>query len=171
MSNASDVEVRDLQELHDFLAGLDDRVDDWLREMVDEAIDLAGRRLVAHAPGGIKDLVGTDEPRPGDDGVLVQGEAYVTPDEDVDEQADGAGSSPADYPYYVDVGTGVYGDSGTPITSFPGGVMGPIEFGGRMIYIKSHKGQPAQRYSDAAADDVDVMLGYRLPTRVGMILR
>ncbi len=167
----SEVEVAGLRELRDWLEGLDDRVDAWLHEVVDDAVELAGERLVSHAPGSIKELVSTDGPRVGDDGVLVEGEAYVTPA--IDEHGDNAerpGSNPEDFPYYVDVGTGIFGERGTPITAFPGSVMGPIEYGGRMIYIRSSKGQPAQRYSDAAFEDVDAMLDFRIPAHSGRIV-
>ena len=162
---ADDVEITSLRELQGFLGELDDRVDAWLHDAVDDASRFAGERLVHHAHGSIKDLVAVDEPRPGDGGIIV-GEAYVDPDFKEDFEDDGLGrglgSSPADYPYYVDVGTGIYGEFGTPITAFPGGVMGPIEYGGRMIYLKEIKGQPAQHYSDAAARDVDAFLDFRI---------
>lgn len=169
MPEEHDVEVASLRKLHGLLDGLDDRVDDWLLEVVDAGIFHAQERLVAHAPGGIKDLVDVDLPRFELAGSIVTGEAYVDPDLDETSDDGGLGSSPADYPYYVDVGTGIFGDVGTPITAFPGHVMGPIEYGGRMIYVKSFKGQPAQRYSDAAARDVDVMLGFRLPSLTSKI--
>jgi len=166
-----EIEVSSLREFRDWLDGLDDRVDAWLHDVVDEAVDYGGAQLVAHAPGSIKDLVGTDDPRPGDEGVLVHGEAYVIPA--IDEKGDNdakPGSNPEDYPYYVDVGTGIFGERGAPITAFPGGVMGPIEYGGRMIYLKSTKGQRAQLYSEAAADDVDAMLDFRIPAHSGKIV-
>ena len=40
--------------------------------------------------------------------------------------------------------------------------MGPIEYGGRMIYVKIIAGQEAQHYSDAAHRDVDA----RLPLQI-----
>lgn len=171
MVDENQIEVASLRELRDWLDGLDDRVDAWLHDLVDDATDLAGERLVAHAPGSIKDLVEVDDPRPGDEGLIVSGEAYVTPalDEHGDND-DRPGSNPEDFPYYVDVGTGIFGDRGVPITAFPGSVMGPIEYGGRMIYIRSFKGQQAQLYSEAAADDVDAMLDFRIPAHSGRIV-
>ncbi len=169
-----DVELRGLRELQGFLGGLDDRVDDWLYETVDAGTFVAEDSLKANAPGSIKDLVGVDLPRFGPSGSIVTGEAYVDPDFEADFEGNGLsrglGSSPADYPYYVDVGTGIYGETGTPITAFPGGVMGPIEYGGRMIYVKEIKGQPAQRYSDAAARDVDAFLDFRILSHSGKIV-
>jgi hypothetical protein len=157
MIDGVDIEVRGqhLPELHDVEAV----VDRWLTDLVDDTVDYAAARLHEHAPGKITDLVGSEgaqfDPHIG----FIEGEAFVLPDiqEEIDHPR-GLGSSPADYPFYVDVGTGVYGEHGTPITSLPGHVMGPVEWGGRMIYIKFDKGQRPQHYSDAAHKDTDVWL-------------
>ncbi len=159
---ADEIVLSGLRELREFLGGLDDRVDDWLYETVDAGTFIAEDSLKAHAPGSIKDLVGVDLPRFGLEGSIVTGEAYVDPDVEEGLSDRGLGSSPGDYPFYVDVGTGIFGEFGKPITALPGHVMGPIEYGGRMIYLKEVKGQPAQHYSDAAARDVDAFLDFRI---------
>lgn len=142
------------------------RVDSWLLDLVDDAVDYAAGRLRHHAPGGIDALVTSDGPQgePQLDGV-VEGMAGVLPDlqEKVDHPR-GLGSSPADYPFYVDVGTGVFGEFGRPITAFPGGVMGPIEFRGRMIYPRTIQGQPGQDYSGEAHLDTDLWLAGHIRT-------
>lgn len=158
-----EVQLADARELDDWLRGLDRRVDSWLHETVSFGVDQAGRALVAHAPGRIKDLVETDPPPPRRlGGDVFEGEAFVDPDHERYPGSGGKKSSRSDYPFYVDVGTGIYGPSGTPISSFPGGVMGPIEYGGQMIYARSVKGQPAQNYSERSFLDVDAMVDLRV---------
>lgn len=167
-----EIELNGQKELVSWAKRFDAQVDSWLTELVDDAVDFAGQRLEAHAPGNIKHLVTTDGPRLEADVGWIEGFAGVLPDFDEDPSGQrGLGSNPADYPFFVDVGTGVYGETGTPITSIPGHVMGPIEVGGRMIYAKSIQGQPAQRYSDAAARDTDAHIPIRISstiTRLGV---
>ncbi len=155
------VEVIGGQEAGWWLRSFDERLDHWLVNLVGDAVEYGGQRLRAHAPGSIKELVGVNEPTMMEVGV-VEGTAFVTPGLDEDTLSGGLGSDPADYPYYVDVGTGIFGEYGTPITTIPGHVMGPIEYGGRMIYVKSIAGQEAQHYFDAASRDVDA----RLPSQI-----
>ncbi len=151
------VEVDGADGVTRWLRSFDQRVDHWLLDLVGDAVEHAGHSLREHAPGGIKDLVIEDEPQDLGSRSIV-GVAGVIPDVDEQTITGGLGSAPSDYPFYVDVGTGIYGEHGTPITAFPGHVMGPIEYNGRMIYIKSFKGQPAQDYSGAAARDTDAWL-------------
>jgi hypothetical protein len=150
---------------HDDIRSLDDRVDLWLRDLVDDTVGYTAGRLREHAPGGIDRLVTEDggqfDPQLG----IIRGMAGVLPDlEEEVEHPRGLGSNPADYPFYVDVGTGIFGEFGRPITAFPGGVMGPIEYQGRMIYPRSIKGQPAQDYSGAAHRDTDLWLAGHIKT-------
>ena len=145
------------------LASLGDRVDRWLDDLVDDAVDYGARRLKVHAPGGIDALVVTDGPQYEPDVGAIEGVAGVTPDPvEESENPRGFESSPADYPFYVDVGTGVHGERGDIITAFPGDLMGPILYKGRMIYIRFSKGQEAQLYSDRAAEDLYLWLDERL---------
>jgi len=149
---------------HDDLRDLDGRVDSWLRGLVGDTVDHAAGRLRHHAPGGIDALVTADGPRGEPQAGVVEGMAGVLPDlqEEIDHPR-GLGSSPADYPFYVDAGTGIFGEFGRPITAFPGGVMGPVEFRGRMAYSRSIKGQPGQDYSGAAHRDTDLWLQGHIP--------
>jgi hypothetical protein len=162
-----EVEVTGNEGLLEWAKRFDDQIDSWLTDLVNDTVNFAESRLRAHAPGKIKDLVTTDGPKFEVNMGWIQGFAGVLPDFNEDSLGDrGEKSNPADYPYFVDVGTGIYGETGTPITSLPGHVMGPILMGGRMVYTKSIKGQPAQHYSDAAFRDTDVYLPLRIQSDI-----
>lgn len=127
-------------------------IDDWLYELTDAVAQQAADRFRTHAPGAIDLLVDVDlahETAPGHFESSAGVEPYVVPW----EFHRGLGSDPADYPVYVDRGTGIYGDRHSIIYPIPGHVMGPIWYQGRQIYIKSSKGQPAQHFSDKAFAD------------------
>lgn len=143
---------------------IEDRVDSWLLNLVDDTVDYAARQLRRHAPGEIDALVTADGPQGEPQTGIIEGMAGVLPDlQEEIAHPRGLGSSPADYPFYVDVGTGIFGEFGRLITAFPGSVMGPIEFRGRMIYPRSIKGQPAQDYSGEAHRDTDIWLAGHIP--------
>lgn len=162
------VHVEGSEGLERWLESLDRHVDAWLVGLSDDLAGYAGDRIQQHAPGRIRDLVGIDRASRANLGI-IEAVAGVHPDLDKELEGVGLGSSPADYPFYVDVGTGIYGEFGTPITSFPGGVMGPIEFRGRMIYASSIKGQPAQDYSGASYRDTTAYLPLRIAGTLGDI--
>jgi len=159
MPDTIDIEVVD----HDgsFLRSFEERVDAWLEDLVDDTVDHAAGRLRHHAPGAIDALVTSDGPQFEPEGGVIEGMAGVLPDPD-ETFVSARGSKRSDHPFYVDVGTGVFGETGRPITAMPGSVMGPIEWGGRMIYVKSIKGQRAQDYSGAAFRDTDAWLPFKI---------
>lgn len=154
------------REVQEWLVAEPGRIDDWLYELVDETSFFASARLRERAPGKIEGLVDTDlanEPEPG----LFQAIAGVGPDITEETFGRGLGSDPADYPVYVEVGTGIFGEHGTPIETIPGHVMGPFEaFWGEMIYAKSVKGQPGQHYARQSFEDT---VGW-LPGRIEVAL-
>lgn len=136
---------------------LDDRVDSWLVDFVDDTVDFAAGRLRAHAPGRIDELVTSDGPQFEPEFGVIQGVAGVIPDPN-ETFVSARGSKRADFPLFVDVGTGIYGEHQRPITSFPPNQMGPVEVGGRMVYLDQIKGQPAQDYSGEATRDTDAWI-------------
>jgi hypothetical protein len=134
----------------------EDAIDDWLYELIDAFAFEAASRLRHHAPGAIDLLVDVElahQVGPGAFEAAGGVEPYVVPW----EFHRGLGSDPADYPVYVDQGTGIFGEKRSPITTIPGHVMGPIWYKGRRIYVQSFKGQPAQHFSDQSYTD---MLGW-----------
>lgn len=139
------------------LRHIDENVDAWLRDLVDDTVDFAAERLREHAPGAIDALVESEGGQFDPQLDAIEGVAGVIPDP-TEEYISKSGSRRSDYPYYVDVGTGIYGPEERPITSMPGGVMGPIEFRGRMLYLTSIRGQEAQDFSGAATRDTDLWL-------------
>lgn len=139
------------------------RVDDWLYELTDEISFFAYGRIHEHAPGRIGGLVEIDpahEPEIGS----FEATAGVMPDLTEETFGRGLGSDPADFPVYVEVGTGVFGEHGTPIESIPGHVMGPFEFMGEMIFAREVKGQRGQHYVRAAFEDTVGWLPGRIET-------
>jgi hypothetical protein len=139
------------------LRDLDDRVDTWLVDLVDDAVDFAANRLRDHAPGRIGDFVMSDGPQGEPQFGMIEGMAGVTPDP-LEGFVSKRGSKRADFPYYVDVGTGVYGEHHSPITSFPPNHMGPVEWRGQMVYFSQIRGQQPQDYSGEATRDTDAWL-------------
>lgn len=140
-------------------------VDIWLGGLVDDIADFAADRLRAHAPGSIEMLVETAHDTAGGVGAR-EATAGVIPDITQENFSRGLGSDPADWPVFPDVGTGIYGEHGTPIRVIPGNVM-VFESHGERIFAHTIKGQPAQHYSDRAFEDT---VAYA-PVRVEMALR
>jgi hypothetical protein len=127
-----------------------DDIDDWLYELSDAFAFEAADRLRVNAPGSIPELVdvqGSRETSPGNFEAIGGVEPDFSP---ATSFGRGLGSDPADYPVYVDQGTGIYGSRHEVIYPIPGHVMGPVFYRGRNIYIRSSKGQPAQHFSDAS---------------------
>lgn len=148
------------------LRAIDHRVDAWLIDLVDDAVDFAAGRLREHAPGRIADFVTSDGPQ-GEihQGRVIEGEAGVTPDP-LEGFVSKRGSRRADFPFYVDVGTGLFGEFHRPITAFPPNQMGPIEIGGEMVYVDMIRGQEGQHYSDESARDTDIWLAGHIGSRL-----
>lgn len=138
------------------LHALDEHVDAWLRDLVGDTVEHAASSFVDRAPGRIRDFVTSDPPQL-DRGSVIEGVAGVTPDP-LEGFVSKRGSRRADFPLYVDVGTGLFGEHQRPITSFPPNLMGPIELGGEMVYLSQTRGQPAQDYSGEATRDTDAWL-------------
>lgn len=133
-------------------------VDDWLYEIVDATVFHASDRLKVHAPGHIDQLVEEHLAHAIEVGA-IDGAAGVIPDITVSTFHSGLGSDPADYPVFVDVGTGIFGEFGKRIETIPGHLMGPINWTtvyADQIFVPWILGQKAQHYSDAAfADTVE----------------
>lgn len=136
----------------EWLRTADSRVDDWLYQLVDSIVFHASDRLRLHAPGRIKGLVGVDLPHQPSTGAF-EGTAGVTSDPSVTRRGREGGSNPADYPVFVDQGTGIYSEAESPIYATPGHVMGPIFYQGKETFFKSFKGQPGQHFSDQSFAD------------------
>jgi hypothetical protein len=152
-----DSEVEGDERAKEYLVTTPKRVNDWLYELVDATIFFAADRLRVHAPGGIDSLVGVDLPHELEPG-RIDGTAGVEPDITEETFMSGLGSDPADYPVFVDVGTGIFGPERREIFTIPGHVMGPISWQGREIFVSSFKGQKAQHYSDRAYEDTTAWL-------------
>lgn len=144
------------------------RVDDWLYEIVDGLVFYSAGRIKEHAPGGISELV---DIRPAHETVThaFEGIAGVEPDITEETFSRGLGSNPADYPVFVEVGTGIFGPVGTPISSIPGHLMGPIwdTAVGREIFVQVIQGQKPQHYTEDAfhelVEQTPVVLKAALP--------
>ena len=139
------------------LRAIDERVDAWLVDLVNDTVDFGAARLRDHAPGRIADFVTSDGPQPEPQIGAIEGVAGVTADP-LEGFISKRGSKRADFPVYVDIGTGLYGEHGRPITAFPPNLMGPVEIAGQMRYLSEIAGQPAQHYSDEAMRDTDAWL-------------
>lgn len=132
------------------IRGVKGKVDDMLYELVDAIAFHASDQLRIHAPGHISELVDTDlatevEPH------HFHAAAGVTPGES--KFVSRRGSRRADYPLYVEGGTGVYGETGSPILAVPRHLMGPIDFEGRDIFLSSIQGQHAQHYAERSFEE------------------
>ncbi len=155
------------EEVKRFLSGADSLVNDWLYEVVDSLVFHGEQRLREHAPGSIKGLVDVAPAHETASGAF-EGIAGVEPDITKATFGSGLGSDPADYPVYVEVGTGVFGDVGLPISSIPGHLMGPITdpVTGRDFFLSEMKGQPAQRYAERSFEE---LVGW-VPTQIKLKL-
>lgn len=142
------------KEAKQWLRSADRRVDDWLYELVYSMVFYAADRLAAHAPGSITELVETQIARPTATDSL-EGIAGIIPDITQETFHSGLGSNPADYPVFVEVGTGVFGPVGHPISTIPGHLMGPFfdPEAGRDIFVQSIRGQRPQRYAEHSFDE------------------
>lgn len=125
-------------------------VEEDLRDLTSDIAEHAGEALSLLAPGRISELVRVNPDQA--EGSRIRAEAGVIPDLDERLFLDprGLGSDPADYPFFVDVGTGIFGPLGREIVMPTGHVMGPIPWRGGNIYVQHIKGQEAQHYSDRA---------------------
>lgn len=141
----------------EWLDHLDDRVDSWLTDLTDDVVDFAAGRLRSHAPGSIDEFVTSDGPELEPQLGIIEGMAGVIEDPD-EEFVSRRGSQRRAFPLFVDIGTGIFGEFGRPITAFPGHVMGPVEFHGRMTYPTIIAGQEPQDYSGAATRDTNAWL-------------
>lgn len=147
------------------LKGLPGRINLMVADLVDDIADQAGQELIAHAPGGIPFLVEVHGVTALDPGI-VKATAGVMPDPGAGErpQHHGFGSDPHDYPLFVDVGTGVFGEFGTPILAAPGTKMVIPPGGGYPGKTFAHeiKGQEGQHFSQRS---FDATVGW-VPTRI-----
>jgi hypothetical protein len=129
-------------------------VDRMMSDIVDDITDHAGDELRAHAPGRITELVGVSGAHMEEPGA-IEGVAGVEPDifggqfDDGGVFSRGLTSDPSDWPVFVDVGTGEFGEFHRPIQSLPGHPM-VFPVGNIRIFTQKVRGQRAQHYSDRA---------------------
>lgn len=137
-----------------WLHGAEPRVNDWLYELVDELVFHARERLQIHAPGGIDQLIDVRTAHETVTGAF-EGIAGVEPDITEETFHAGLGSNPADYPVFVEVGTGIFGPVGEAISTIPGHLMGPIvdPHTGRSFFTQIVQGQRPQHYAEHAFED------------------
>lgn len=143
------------------LRRVDEELDDFLYELTDDTAQRAGDLLRLHSPGAIDRLVDVEpvqETAPGH----FESTAGVTQDNFYAHQDRGLGSDPRDYPFYVDQGTGIFGEKHSPIYTIPGNLMGPIRFKGRTYFVPHFKGQPAQLYSERSFIDTIAWMPFRV---------
>lgn len=136
-----------------WLRSSEPRIDDWLYEIVDEVVFFAAERIRQHAPGGISELVDVNlADRTAT--AAFEGTAGVMPDatETGRPHHHGFGSDPQDYPVFVEVGTGIFGPVGEPITSFPGTAMA-FMWGNREVFTTIVQGQRPQHYTEHAFEE------------------
>lgn len=145
----------------------DEHVEAMLTDLVGDITDHAAEELRTLAPGTIgAELIGTDEPHLPDQGAIV-GVAGVLPD--ISEEMNlgairGLGSDPADYPVFVELGTGIFGEYERPIQVMPGHVM-VIPFPDGKVFTRSIAGQPGQHYAERAYENTIQWIPGRLTTR------
>lgn len=123
----------------------------WLQGIINDTSDFAGGALRLHAPGHISELVGEDHSQ-GSVLAEMTAVAGVMPAIDESTLSRGLNSDPADYPVFVDQGTGIYGEKGSRIYPIPGHVMAFMH-GGEKVYATSIAGQRAQHFSRSAFED------------------
>lgn len=144
-------------EVKHWLRASPDQVDDFLYQLTDAIIFHAEHRLRAHAPGNITELVDVDLPHQYEPGVIA-GAAGVEPDISEETFGRGLGSDPADYPFYVEMGTGRFSDdpdaSHKPIQTIPGTYpMAWEDPPGNMVFAWEVRGQQAQHYGLHSFED------------------
>jgi hypothetical protein len=158
--------IEDEDDVKPWLRSSHDQVNDWLYELVDSAVFYAAQRLRTHAPGQIDQLVDVTlphEPEPG----RIEGVAGVEPDITQESFSRGLGSNPADYPFYVEVGTGIYGEFGMPIHTIPGTYPMAFEHAGTMVFAWETKGQKGQHYGRQAFEETAEWM----PARIQLAVR
>lgn len=153
-------------EVKHWLRSSNRQVNDMLYELVDATIFHAEDRLRAFAPGEISELVDINlptEPEPG----AIDGAAGVVPDVRAATFGQGLGSDPADYPYFVEVGTGVYSEgenaSRQPITTIPRSYPMVWERPpGNLIFAWTVEGQKPQHYGRHSFEETSGWLPARI---------
>lgn len=159
--------IEDDEEVKRWLRAGEGHVNDWLYELVDAATFHAADRLRALAPGSIGvELIDVELPHEAEPGV-IEGVAGVEPDLTQATFSRGLGSDPADFPYFVEVGTGVYGEFGTPIQTIPGTYPMAWESAGNLIFAWEVRGQKPQRYGERSFEET---AGW-LPARIELARR
>jgi hypothetical protein len=154
--------IDDQDEVRPWLRSSNDQVNDWLYELVDSAVFYAAQRLRALAPGRIgTELVDVDLPVEHTPGV-IEGAAGVEPDITQETFGRGLGSDPADFPFFVEVGTGIYGESGTPIRTIPGTYPMAFEHAGTMVFTWEVQGQRGQHYGRHSYDETVAWMPARI---------
>lgn len=138
----------------------DDEASAWLRsgnehvmsmvtDVVDDIAEHAADELRSLAPGRIgAELVDVAHAYMSEPGI-VEAVAGVEPEITPDTFTRGLGSDPADFPVFVDQGTGEFGQYRRPIEVIPGNVM-VIPFPEGKVFTPKIKGQEAQQFSERA---------------------
>lgn len=143
----------------------EDNIERMLVDLVSDIAEHAGDELRVHAPGSISELVGVDQAHRPEVGVITA-RAGVFPDlseENATGAVRGLGSDPADFPVFVEVGTGVFGELGEPIHSIPGHPM-VINFPDGKVFTQTVLGQPAQHYARESYENTIRWIPERLRT-------
>lgn len=153
MSGNFELIIDDEDEVRNWLRSSNKHVNDWLYELVDAVVFYAAQRLRAHAPGHIgTELVDVDLPNEHQPGA-IDGAAGVEPDLRSKNFGRGLGSDPADFPFYVEVGTGRYGEHETPISTVPGSYPMAFNYQGNLIFTWHTQGQRGQHYGRRSYED------------------
>lgn len=130
--------------------------DDFLYELADETAFFGAERIKEHAPGHIDQLVGVEPATELEAGGAFEAIAGVEPDITQETFHRGLGSDPADFPVFVEVGTGIFGPVGTSISTIPGHLMGPFwdPWSGRDVFTNVVRGQKPQHFTENAYHDL-----------------
>jgi hypothetical protein len=148
-----------------YLLEVDERSDVMVSDLIDDIAEHAESELRELAPGEIGlELVGLRDSKVLEPGVL-EAIAGVHPDlnDALLDSPRGLDSDPADYPVFVDQGTGVFGDRGKVIRMMPGHFM-VINFPDGKVFTKTVQGQPAQKFSERAYENTIRWTPRRLAT-------
>lgn len=138
----------------------DEMVERMLIDVTGDIAEHAADEIRTTAPGRIKELVSHDDPHVPTPGVVVA-EAGVEPEITEETLGRGMRSDPADFPVYVEKGTGIYGEYARPIVMLPGIVM-VFEYHGHKIFTPYIAGQRGQHYTEHA---YEATLGW-IPSRL-----
>lgn len=154
------------QQAQRYLLEGESNIERMLVDLVNDIAEHAHDELEVLAPGQIgTSLIGLNRAHSPEPGVIraVAGVERDLSDEDALTGEGGLGSDPADYPVYVEVGSGVFGPIGQPIRSIPGHPM-VIQFPEGKIFTETVLGQHPQHYAQRAYENTVRWIPERLTT-------